>query len=41
MGDVNGLKIINDVFGHLAGDRMLQSIAEILKGSCRRGRYYS
>ena len=37
MGDVNGLKIINDVFGHLAGDRMLQSIAEILKGSCRRG----
>ncbi|MDU5081123.1 diguanylate cyclase domain-containing protein [uncultured Tissierella sp.] len=37
MGDVNGLKIINDVFGHLAGDRMLQSIAEILKVSCRRG----
>ncbi|MBU5312972.1 diguanylate cyclase [Tissierella carlieri] len=37
MGDVNGLKIINDVFGHLAGDEMLQSIAEILKVSCRKG----
>ncbi|MCQ4925468.1 diguanylate cyclase [Tissierella carlieri] len=37
MGDVNGLKIINDVFGHLAGDKMLQSIAEILKVSCRKG----
>ncbi len=37
MGDVNGLKIINDVFGHLAGDKMLKSIAEILKVSCRKG----
>lgn len=37
MGDVNGLKIVNDVFGHLAGDKMLQSIAEILKTSCRKG----
>lgn len=37
MGDVNGLKIINDVFGHLAGDKMLKSIAEILKTSCRKG----
>lgn len=37
MGDVNGLKIVNDVFGHMAGDKMLQSIAEILKVSCRKG----
>ena len=31
MGDVNGLKISNDVFGHQEGDRMLQAIAEVLK----------
>lgn len=37
MGDVNGLKIVNDVFGHFVGDKMLKSIAEILKSSCRRG----
>lgn len=37
MGDVNGLKIINDVFGHLAGDKMLKSISEILTKSCRDG----
>lgn len=37
MGDVNGLKIINDVFGHLAGDKMLITIANILESSCRKG----
>lgn len=31
MGDVNGLKIINDSFGHEAGDRLIQKTAEILK----------
>lgn len=35
IGDVNGLKIINDVFGHFEGDRLLQSVAKLLKGSCR------
>lgn len=35
IGDVNGLKITNDVFGHLEGDNLLTSIAEILKSSCR------
>jgi len=31
MGDLNGLKLINDVFGHLEGDRLLKETAEILK----------
>lgn len=35
MGDVNGLKLINDVYGHQEGDRLLQSIAQILKSFCR------
>ncbi|MGI6436267.1 MAG: HD domain-containing phosphohydrolase [Syntrophomonadaceae bacterium] len=35
MGDVNGLKITNDVFGHQEGDRLLQAIAQLLKDSCR------
>ena len=34
MGDVNGLKLINDTFGHLEGDRLLVSIANVLKESC-------
>jgi diguanylate cyclase (GGDEF)-like protein len=36
IGDVNGLKITNDVFGHLQGDELLKSIAAILKQSCRK-----
>ncbi len=35
MGDVNGLKITNDVFGHDAGDNLLRKVSEILKRSCR------
>lgn len=35
MGDVNGLKIVNDVFGHQEGDKLLQSIARVLEASCR------
>lgn len=34
MADVNGLKLINDAFGHLQGDRVLQKVAEIMKMSC-------
>lgn len=36
MGDVNGLKLINDVFGHEEGDRLLVEAGKILKMSCRR-----
>jgi diguanylate cyclase (GGDEF)-like protein/PAS domain S-box-containing protein len=35
MGDVNGLKIVNDAFGHLEGDRLLKAVSECLKSSLR------
>lgn len=35
VGDVNNLKLVNDVFGHREGDRLLIVIAEILRRSCR------
>jgi len=35
MIDVNGLKLINDAFGHLVGDVMLQKIARQLKENTR------
>lgn len=35
MGDINGLKLTNDVFGHQEGDRLLVKVAKILKISCR------
>lgn len=35
MGDVNGLKLINDSFGHLEGDDFLKITADILKKACR------
>lgn len=31
MGDVNGLKVVNDTFGHLEGDRLLKTISQIIK----------
>jgi len=34
MGDINGLKFINDSFGHDAGDEMLIEVSEIMKESC-------
>src|SRR5690554_6835204 len=36
MGDVNGLKITNDVFGHQEGDRLLKIMADILRKACRK-----
>ncbi|QJW48481.1 GGDEF domain-containing protein [bacterium BFN5] len=35
MLDMNGLKLVNDVFGHQQGDLLLISMAEILKKACR------
>ncbi len=35
MGDVNGLKLLNDSFGHQTGDKLLIAIAAILKDACR------
>lgn len=35
IGDINGLKVTNDVFGHFEGDKLLQKTASTLKKSCR------
>ena len=35
MGDVNGLKLVNDSFGHQVGDQLLIKVADIIKKSCR------
>ncbi|WP_176759137.1 HD domain-containing phosphohydrolase [Alkaliphilus peptidifermentans] len=34
MADVNGLKLVNDSFGHLMGDNLLKKFSEILKNIC-------
>ncbi len=36
MGDVNGLKLVNDAFGHHEGDKLLIKIANIFKDSFRK-----
>jgi len=36
MGDINGLKLVNDGFGHSKGDEVLIEIAKILKSCCRK-----
>ncbi len=35
MLDVNGLKLTNDAFGHLAGDELLKSVSNVLMNQCR------
>lgn len=35
IGDVNGLKLVNDVFGHEEGDKLLCHAAGIIKNACR------
>ncbi|MDF2610764.1 MAG: rpfG8 [Lachnospiraceae bacterium] len=37
MADVNGLKLTNDAFGHLIGDKLLKDTANILSNECREG----
>jgi diguanylate cyclase (GGDEF)-like protein/PAS domain S-box-containing protein/putative nucleotidyltransferase with HDIG domain len=35
MGDIDALKLTNDVFGHQAGDNLLVNIAKVIRGCCR------
>ena len=35
MGDVNGLKLINDSFGHAMGDELLKKVAKVIQSGCR------
>lgn len=35
MGDVNGLKLTNDIFGHAHGDVFLKKIADVMRRTCR------
>lgn len=36
IGDVNGLKVMNDAFGHAMGDELLIKAAAVIKNACRR-----
>ncbi len=36
MGDVNGLKIANDVFSHEMGDKLLQRVSDTFKENCAK-----
>lgn len=36
MADVNGLKLVNDAFGHTMGDKLLVASANIIKSVCRK-----
>jgi len=35
MADLNGLKLVNDTYGHATGDKMLIEAANIIRNSCR------
>lgn len=35
VADVNGLKLINDSFGHRMGDELLKTVADVIKSACR------
>lgn len=35
LGDVNGLKLINDSFGHAAGDELIRKVAQSIQKGCR------
>jgi len=37
IGDINGLKLINDAFGHAEGDKLIIECAKIIEGCCRQG----
>jgi len=38
--DLDGLKVINDTFGHNVGDNAIQNIADVLRHSCSNGEVY-
>lgn len=35
MGDINGVKLVNDAFGHAEGDRLIKESAAIIQSCCR------
>ncbi|HAN20878.1 MAG: hypothetical protein A2Y15_04650 [Clostridiales bacterium GWF2_36_10] len=35
MGDVNGLKLTNDIFGHTYGDKLLENTAQVMCNVCK------
>lgn len=37
VGDINGIKLMNDAFGHEAGDRIIIETAQIMKNCCHDG----
>lgn len=39
MGDVNGLKLVNDAYGHNNGDSILIKIAKIIKQECNKNAF--
>lgn len=36
IGDVNGLKLVNDTLGHMEGDKVIKQAADIFRKSCRK-----
>lgn len=41
LADVNGLKLVNDSFGHKIGDQLLVRFASVLKSTCNKGEIVS
>jgi len=35
MGDINGVKLVNDAFGHTEGDKLIIACANIIRSCCR------
>lgn len=39
MGDINGLKLVNDTFGHVAGDNLITTTANVIKSVCSNNEF--